>query len=192
MRVVDEDKMERVKHEAKKLIVEKGYHGATIAEIAKMAQVSDGYLYRHHKNKAELVSYILEMLLKEFHDYVFELLDTKTSAKELVKDIITFLFKLFEKDPYAFAFSNVLIYEFDFVYPESRSQAIDAFSKDILVLGQNTGEFSPSIRIIDIQTTIFNIPVKFIEYKSKGYYKSTKSDAEEIELLINICMNALK
>lgn len=192
MRIIDENKILRVKSEAKKMIVEKGYHGATILEIAKRANVSDGYLYRHHKNKAEFVKDILEMQLKEFHDYVFQLLETKKTAKELVKDVITYLFKLFQDDPYAIAFSNVLIYEFDFEYPESRSQAIDQFSHDILVLGQKTGEFSQKIRDIDVQTTIFTIPVKFIEYRSKGYIMDEKSDAEEINLLLNICMNALK
>jgi len=192
MRIIDENKILRVKYEAKKMIVEKGYHGATISEIAKRANVSDGYLYRHHKNKSEFVKDILEMQLKEFHDYVFELLETKQTAKELVLDIITYLFKLFKEDPYAIAFSNVLIYEFDFEYPESRSKAIDKFSHDILLLGQKTAEFSQYVREIDIQTTILMIPVKFIEYRSKGYYSSNRSDAEEIELLVNICMNALK
>ncbi len=192
MRVADRAKIERVKFEAKKLIVEKGFHGASISEIAKRAEVSDGYLYRHHKNKAELVTAILETQLKEFHDHIFELLDTKSTAKEVTHGIITYLFQHFENDPYAIGFVHALIYQHDFEYPESRSKAIDKFSKDILDLGQKTGEFSSHIRSIDIQTTILNIPVKFIEYSNKGYFTERKNENVEIELLLNICMNALK
>lgn len=192
MRIVDEKKIERVKFEAKKLIVEKGYHGASISEIAMRADVSDGYLYRHHKNKSELVSHILVAQLKEFHDYVFERLSNQNTAKELVRDIITFLFNLCDRDPYAISFSYALIYQHDFEYPESRSKAIETFSKDILELGQRTGEFSKTIRTIDIQTTILNIPVKFIEFRNKGYHNEKRSNNEEIELLVKICMNALK
>ena len=53
MRITDTNKIERIKTETKILIVEKGYHGASIAEIAIRADVSDGYLYRHYKNKSE-------------------------------------------------------------------------------------------------------------------------------------------
>ncbi len=42
MRVIDTEKIERIKTETKILIVEKGYHGASVAEIAKRANVSDG------------------------------------------------------------------------------------------------------------------------------------------------------
>ncbi len=177
MRVIDKDKIKRVRFEAEKLIVEKGFHGASISEIAKRASVSVGYLYRHYKNKAELVTDILEKQLKEFHDYIFILLESKNTAKELVHDIITFLFQYFKNHPYAIGFFHALIYESDIEYPKSRSLAIDKFSCDILELGQKTGEFSEMIRAIDIETTIFMIPVKFIEYRDKGYYKEKKAIA---------------
>ena len=53
MRETDLEKLEEVKLVALKMIVEKGYHGATISLIAKKAGVSDGYLYRHYANKNE-------------------------------------------------------------------------------------------------------------------------------------------
>jgi hypothetical protein len=67
----------------------------------------------------------------------------------------------------------------------------------MMVLGISTGEFSPKIREIDVLTTIFTIPVKFIDYQSKGFYKQGQPEKEwvrdeEIERLLNICMNALK
>ena len=192
MRIVDEDKIKRVKYEAKKLIVEKGFHGASISEIAKRANVSDGYLYRHHKNKAEFVANILETQLKEFHDLIFTLLETKNTAREVTHGIITYLFQYVKKDQYSIGFAYALIYEYDFEYPESRNIAIDKLSNEILELGYKTGEFSKLIREVDIQTTILTIPIKFIEFQSKGFYTEKRDDQEEIALLVNICMNALK
>lgn len=195
MRVVDTDKIERVKLETKKLIVEKGYHGASISEIAKRAKVSDGYLYRHFKSKVELVTHIFKSQLKEFHDFVFELLEIKTNARDLTHEVIKFLFKLHEGNPIAIKFTDALIHDFEFEYPESRAKAIDEIMSRVLMLGKSTGEFSSKIREIDVSTTIFTIPVKYIDYQNKGYYQQNNnhlSKEEEIKLLLNICMNALK
>lgn len=199
MRIIDAEKIKRVQIEAKKLIVERGYHGASISEIAKQAQVSDGYLYRHYQNKVDLVTTIFETQLKDFHDFVFHLLDTKDTVRDITEGVISFLFDLYEKDPIAISFANSLVYDFEFQYPESRAQAIDKIIQQILLLGTSTKEFSLKIRAIDILTTIFTIPVKFIDYHSKGHYRSSEEQVkvtmdkqEEVQLLLNICMNALK
>ena len=192
MRVIDTDKIERIKTETKILIVEKGYHGTTIAEIARRAKVSDGYLYRHYKNKSELVSDILEKQLKRFHDYIFELLEKEKSIINVFGGIITFLFKLSKDEPYAITFAHMLVYDHEFVYPKSRHDAIGKISLDILELGKTTKEISQNIREIDILLTILTIPVKFIEYSKKGYYEFDSSLEEEKKHLIKMCMNALK
>jgi len=199
MRIIDEEKIKRVQIETKKLIVERGFHGASISEIAKRAQVSDGYLYRHYKNKVDLVTTIFETQLKEFHDFAFHLLDTSDTVRDITEGVISFLFDLYEKDPTAISFANSLVYDFEFQYPESRARAIDKIIQEVLLLGRSTKEFSSRIRAIDILTTIFTIPVKFIDYHSKGHYQSSEEQVkvtmdkqEEVQLLLNICMNALK
>jgi len=192
MRVIDSTKIERIKTETKILIVEKGYHGASIAEIAKRANVSDGYLYRHYKNKSELVKDILETQLKQFHDYIFGLLDDKNLISEIVEGIVLFLSKLTEEEPHALTFAHMLVYDHDFEYPKSRYEAINKLSEEILVFGKRTGEFAQEIREIDVLLTILTIPVKFIEYSKKGYHHDTLIDEEEQKRLVNLCMKALK
>lgn len=191
MRIVDTKKIESIKNETKILIVEKGYHGASIAEIAKRANVSDGYLYRHYKNKSALVSDILEIQLKQFHDYIFELIDKEKTVHAVLQGIIKFLFNLSKKEPYAIKFAHMLVYDHEFEYPKSRHAAINKLSKDILDLGKKTGEILQNNREIDIQLTILTIPVKFIEYSQKGYYEQMLTDKEEIERITKLCMNAL-
>jgi TetR/AcrR family transcriptional regulator, repressor of fatR-cypB operon len=192
MRVIDTEKIERIKIETKILIVEKGYHGASIAEIAKRANVSDGYLYRHYKNKSDLVKDIFEKQLEQFHNYIFDLLDKEKTVKAVLEGMISFLFNLNASEPYAIPFAHMLVYDHEFKYPQSRHDAIDKMSKDILNHGKRTGEISQNIREIDIQLTILNIPVKFIEYRSKGYCDHLLTDAEESDRLIKLCMNSLK
>ena len=192
MRVIDTEKIERIKTETKILIVEKGYHGASIAEIAKRANVSDGYLYRHYKNKSDLVKDIFEKQLEQFHNHIFDLLAKEKSVKSVLEGIISFLFKLSKEEPYAIKFAHMLVYDHQFEYPQSRHDAINKLSKDILALGKKAGEISLKAREIDIQLTILNIPVKFIEYRDKKYYESIITEKEEMDRLVQMCINSLK
>lgn len=192
MKPIDNSKLERIKKETKNLIVEKGYHGASIAELARRAGVSDGYLYRHYKNKSDLVKDVFETQLKTFHDFIFDSLNRRGTVRLIVEDIVSFLFNLSVKEPNAIHFAHSLVYDFEFEYPQSRSLAIDQMSKLILDLGKETGEFSEEIREVDVQLTILTIPVKFIEYNNRGYYVGEMSVEEEKSLLIKLCMNALR
>ncbi len=58
-RQLDTSKMERINEAAMQLIVDKGYGNASISQIAKMAGVADGYLYRFHKSKEDMVNALL-------------------------------------------------------------------------------------------------------------------------------------
>jgi len=192
MRPIDSTKLERIKKETKILIVEKGYHGASIAELARRAEVSDGYLYRHYKNKSELVKDIFESQLKQFHDFIIDQLENSKTAKRVVEEIISFLFELSNTEPYAIQFAHSLVYDFEFEYPQSRQDAINKISTLLLKLGKKTGEFAPSTREIDIQLTVLTIPVKFIEYSNKGYHLNKPDSKNEKSLLVNLCMKALQ
>ncbi len=194
MRITDEEKIKRVIKATKELIVRKGFHGASISEIAKNAKVSDGYLYRHYKGKEDLVTSIFEEQLKEFHDYVFELIEARETVRGITEGIISYILDLYKNDPTAVSFANSLVYDFSFKYPDSRAEAIDRIIMHISNLGKSTQEIGLHIREIDILSTLFTIPVKYIDYKLKGY---GEKDSElhklyEVEILLNICMNALK
>jgi ligand-binding SRPBCC domain-containing protein len=86
----------------------------------------------------------------------------------------------------------MLVYDHDFEYPQSRHDAINKLTKELLNLGKRNKEISQNTREIDIQLTILTIPVKFIEYSNKGYYENPLNENEEKKLLVNLCINALK
>ncbi len=65
-------KLHQVKEAAIRVIVERGYFGATIAQISKEAGVSDGYLYRHYTGKAELVKELYVERMGYFQTVILE------------------------------------------------------------------------------------------------------------------------
>lgn len=191
MRIQDKDKIKRIRTEAKKLIVEKGYARASIAELAKRSEVSDGYLYRHYKNKSEMVHDLLETQLKQFHDHVLELIDSKSCVKEVVEGLTLFLFKLSQQEPHAIPFAHSLVYDYEFEYPESRAKAIKIIICRLLELGQKTGEIAKHISEPDIMVTILTIPVKYVEYNAKNIFNTPNDETTIIENIVRLCMNSV-
>jgi TetR/AcrR family fatty acid metabolism transcriptional regulator len=69
-----QDRYDAIVEAAKSAFSEKGYEATSIADIARMAQISDGLVYRYFRNKREL----LYEVLKKFYERI--LLDLETQA----------------------------------------------------------------------------------------------------------------
>jgi len=89
---------------AMKLIVEKGYGGATISEIARMAGVSDGYLYRHYKSKMELVQDLYRSNIEILHGEMDNILERVGAIRDFFIEYIDFLYTASISDPNLFRF----------------------------------------------------------------------------------------
>ncbi|NOZ03682.1 MAG: TetR/AcrR family transcriptional regulator [FCB group bacterium] len=192
MRNTDTQKIERVKEAALKLIVSKGYHGASIAEIAKAAQVSDGYLYRHYANKADLVKDIYRSKLKAFHDFIYELLDADLPFKELLKRLITHLFAIAKEEPETVQFIFMMIHDHDFDYPHSRLLALRDICVQLLERGKREDVIGSNHKAEDVLIVVFSLPVKLIEARRKGVFTSHEITSVDVENITDICLNALR
>jgi AcrR family transcriptional regulator len=69
-----QDRYDAILEAAKSAFSEKGYEPTSIADIARIAQISDGLLYRYFRNKREL----LYEVLKNFYERI--LLDLETEV----------------------------------------------------------------------------------------------------------------
>src|SRR6202045_4125440 len=55
-----QDRYDAILDAAKRAFAEKGYEGASIADIARIAQISDGLAYRYFRNKRDLLFAVLQ------------------------------------------------------------------------------------------------------------------------------------
>jgi AcrR family transcriptional regulator len=55
---------------AETLFAQKGYHSATVQEIAEMSEFSVGYLYKHFENKQALYVELVDRRLTEYMEHV--------------------------------------------------------------------------------------------------------------------------
>jgi len=75
-----------------KLFAQKGYHGTSVADIAKEAGISKGLAYNYFKSKSELAEAIL-FQVADILNYYFELFKEEKDSKKLLKAMISLTFK---------------------------------------------------------------------------------------------------
>jgi len=91
-------KSKRILRAAESVFSEKGYIQATISEIAKMSNVSEGTIYEYFKNKDDLLFSIPEQRFKEHIARSKEIFELKTPLRKL-RRFIRYHFYLYMTEP---------------------------------------------------------------------------------------------
>src|SRR3979490_1141085 len=84
-----QDRYDAILDAAKRAFSEKGYEGASIADIARIAQISDGLAYRYFRNKRDL----LFAVLQRFYERILVDLETQVFSHDRFRDRLEALIK---------------------------------------------------------------------------------------------------
>jgi TetR/AcrR family transcriptional regulator len=93
---------------ASKVFAERGFHGATLEQIAKEAEVAVGTLYLYFKSKEEMYLSLLEHKCTEFLDQLKQRLKTLNDPLKKLQDYTRFFLEYFERE---IEFFSIFIYE---------------------------------------------------------------------------------
>ncbi len=136
------DKRRRMLAAAVHVFARKGYHGATVAAIAKRARVADGTIYLYFRNKEDiLVSLFDEVMAKHIAAARVELARAKT-APEKLRMVAAHHLKLFSGNPdLAVVFQVELRQSTTFMERFSASWLQDYFAllQEVIAEGQRAG-----------------------------------------------------
>jgi TetR/AcrR family fatty acid metabolism transcriptional regulator len=141
------EKPGRILASALSVFATKGYQNATIQEISKSAEVSEGTIYEYFKNKEDLLFSILERQFRNDLDSLDELYEMRTPLRKL-KRFIRYHFTIYLAQPVF-----VKIFLFDAIYNAHfySSNAYPPFKRyiesvyKILDEGKNDGSIRPEI-----------------------------------------------
>jgi TetR/AcrR family fatty acid metabolism transcriptional regulator len=180
----ENDKRARILDAAVRVFAERGFFGATVAEIARAAGVADGTIYLYFKNKDDV-------LLRLFDEKMTELLGEAkaaaaqegTSSARLAR-LVQLQLALVEKDP---ELAQVLIVELrqsaQFLKAEGRQKLaayLDVFGQ-IVREGQEAGEFDPSVSPQTVKRAIFGaLDELALGWLMSGRRSSLKKTAAEV------------
>jgi AcrR family transcriptional regulator len=144
---LNSDKAGRILASALNVFATKGYQNATIQEISKSAEVSEGTIYEYFKNKEDLLFSTLERQFRNNLNSLDELFEVRTPLRKL-KRFIRYHFTIYLTQPVF-----VKIFLFDAIYNAHfySSNAYPPFKNyiqsvyEILDEGKKDGSIRPEI-----------------------------------------------
>lgn len=143
------DKKQRILRAAIKMFAEKGYTGATISEIASLANIADGSIYEYFKNKEDLLLSIPEERFKEHINRLQETFNDRNSTKK-IRRFIEFHFGLYLNDFDFVKVCLILILLNRKFYQSGAYQSLRQYVKvfeDLVEEGVKDGSFNPDTNI---------------------------------------------
>ncbi len=192
MRIADVNKIAQVEQTAIKYVVERGYGRASVAEIAKAAEVSKGYLYRHYKNKKDMVQTMLTRHIDKVMEQIKNGLDQNISVDLVLSSIIYNIFSIAENNPDHIKFIYVLMHDYNFQLENSQRQKIKNITKQFYKLGTRQGLIDTATTEEEIFTIIVIYPIDFINLRYKSFFGTKGWNDNDLERVSTFCINALK
>ncbi|MGE5623654.1 MAG: TetR/AcrR family transcriptional regulator [Methanocella sp.] len=125
------DTRERILAEARRLFAEKGYDGATIADIARQADITDGAIYRHFSDKRDLFLACVGPVVEEGFTRSLAEVRMARDLPAMVRSLVRIRLEMLERDADAF---NILFTEAPY-HPELRLLLLDRVKAQV----ENTG-----------------------------------------------------
>ena len=192
-RKIDEDKLVRIKSATMKTIVDYGIEKATIAMIAKNANVSGGYLYRIYSGKQALIDELyfdkVASLNSEL-EFLIEL--NSTSISGILQAFIQNRLVYALNEPIASKFFYQLLHNDNFNLSNELKEKSIAIIKSIKKIGLQTGEISPTTSLLQIHYHILVYVVNFIHLKKTNLFDIEESTDNDVSCLTNNILNILK
>jgi len=97
-----EQRRNHILDSARKVLIEKGYNEASIADIARRAEVSVGTIYLYFKNKEELFSVINRVGIEALHDHIMGAIPDGAGPREQLMSIGGSYFSFSVENPTVF------------------------------------------------------------------------------------------
>ncbi len=191
-RQLDKTKMERINEVTMQLIVKKGYGNASIAEIARTAGVADGYLYRFHKSKEDMVNSLLADKIGFLIEKMEILLQKESSVTGLVEILIKEIFLIAKQKPESIKFLYVLMHDYNFQVSDEQRLHIKDIIVSALERGRKQQEVSEDIGVEEVFYLVIEYPIVFINFRLKNFFGTNHWDENDQQRVIDFCIKGLK
>ncbi|MGE0629639.1 MAG: TetR/AcrR family transcriptional regulator [Hyphomicrobiaceae bacterium] len=121
------------------IFADKGFHGATMREIAVKAGISQGLLHHHFGNKDGLWKAVGDRTSEEFLDYVAGITDPVQGQQGIGHAVATYI-RYWKQHPAAFRINLWRLLEGQTKERQARSKMLTAKSAPLMLRAQQAGE----------------------------------------------------
>lgn len=191
MRVADINKIVKVEEAAIAYVVKNGYGGASVADIAKTAGVSKGYLYRFYKSKHDLVQVLLTRYIDIIIAQIENGLKQNIPIDLVLTSMIDCIFRLAKRQPYQVKFVYCLLHDYSFQLETSQREKIKSVIRHFYDNGVSQGLINKHITAEEIFSIAVIYPIDFINLRFKQFFHSDGWTSADIDRVSTFCINTL-
>lgn len=134
-------KLDSIENTAIRLFAEKGIKEVTIKDIARLADCSEGALYRHYSSKEEMAWVLYKREVENLGQALSEVLNIEATFSQRLKDAVHVFYSFFDKEPEKFRF--ILLSEYNFPIDQKVDPKFNPYNLvfKFIEQGINKGEF---------------------------------------------------
>ena len=174
---------------SKDLIGKKGIQNLTIKNLAKKMSFSEPALYRHFKDKTEILKSLLLFHREIIKNGIFKILNSDQSSLEKFQEILKFKFDYIKKNP---AIVMIIFSETSFQYSSILSSIVSKIMKqrskkiiELLKEGQKNHEIRNDINPEQLATIIMGgIRKTILNWKLEGFKSDLNLEGEKLWITI--------
>ena len=178
---------------SKDLIGGKGVQALTIKNLAKKMSFSEPALYRHFKDKTEIIKALLVFHKDIIQSGILDILKTERNALKKFEEILKFKFAHIEKNP---ALVMVIFSETSFQYNSVLSRVVrkilEQRTRKIITLiefGQEEGSIRNDIDAVQLATVVLGcIRTTILSWKLSGFKTDLEADGKKIWKTLEILL----
>uniref|UniRef100_UPI0039A4B536 TetR/AcrR family transcriptional regulator n=1 Tax=Ornithobacterium rhinotracheale TaxID=28251 RepID=UPI0039A4B536 len=190
-RITDTSKMDKIREAIIDTVVVEGIRNASVAKIAKQAQVSMGYLYRFHSSKQELIDFIFKGLFQNLSQRLLTLLQEEKKLNTALHKFIAELFTQANEHPNRLLFLIKLTTDYSFHLAEQERETLIEICNKTLSLGLQTKEIREDMTPEMLYTIIIGTAFFFINLRERAIFNKSAFTQEDVQLLTDIYTQAL-
>lgn len=189
---IDKTKLERIRDAAITLISRHGLANASVANIAKEAGVSTGYLYRHYAGKEELLNDLLDRVLTRISDRVAQLAEEMHTLEEVAEGLVRYIFSIAEEQPEHVRFCLNLQNDLSVPISGRVIERLRGLCEDIRAKGKNAGMIGGRITAEDLYVAMLCMPLQYVGVRLRAAFRPFVCGEEEIRHVASLCLSAIK
>ncbi len=186
-------KIDRIKNATIELVAENGFNQISVSDIAKHANVSTGYLYRHYEGKKELIVDIINELQSIVIEEVKEILLSIETVEDVCNEIVDYHYHVYKNHPEKLKFMVTLVNDFGLT---SMQEQQDYFRKLCELFYENflqKKDVRANTHINEVYIALIVIPLQSFALQLRGSFILNQLDEmANVEMIKKISLRILK
>lgn len=164
------EKLESIRNATIESISRKGLANSSVAGIAKIAGVSDGYLYRHYTSKDDLVQDVLGVTFALANELIAKLLAESRNIEEYIDNYLRVSIASATENPDKFKFLVLLQNDFSFSVDTELVKRMKELCYEILRKCADSGNYRDDLSVEDIYMAFIVVPQQYIKLRFKDEF----------------------